>query len=151
MSFLYASWSCSFLIKTYILVLINRVAQVQSRQKICYPLILWWEIKALSFYINQTIINYLSFEPPIIWQIFWRRLVHHRCQVSGIYSSYYKLNPVMKSIQIHWVLSLFLLNNQEIIPTKFVVMIINLQRDFHMAEGDGEHSYAKNSRVQVLF
>jgi hypothetical protein len=57
----------------------------------------------------------------------------------------------MKSIQIHWVLSLFLLNNQETIPTKFLVMMTNLQRDFHMAEGNGEHSYAKNSRAQVLF
>ncbi|KAG0541751.1 hypothetical protein BDA96_02G044600 [Sorghum bicolor] len=27
-------------------------------------------------------------------------------------------------------------------------MVINLQRDFHMAEGEGEHSYAKNSRIQ---
>ncbi|XP_021308636.1 benzoate O-methyltransferase isoform X3 [Sorghum bicolor] len=54
----------------------------------------------------------------------------------------------MKSIQIHWVLSLFLLNNQETIPTKFLVMMTNLQRDFHMAEGNGEHSYAKNSRAQ---
>jgi hypothetical protein len=27
--------------------------------------------------------------------------------------------------------------------------MINLQRDFYMAEGEGEHSYAKNSRIQV--
>ena len=34
------------------------------------------------------------------------------------------------------------------IPRKFVVME-NLEHSFHMAQGKGEHSYAKNSRAQV--